>query len=279
MNCHAPIQPKPILRYAGAKHRLAPWIIDRMPAHTAYVELFCGSCAVLFAKRPVGHELINDRSGDIVNLFQVLRDQPDALCTALELTPYARDEFRASAAIPVDAGSVERARLFLVRVWFAHGGKLGTAAGWRMWRVARKPADSMPMVWNTLPDRIRAIVDRLKLVHIENRDFREIIPMYRRPEALIYADPPYVRSAIGSDRHYQHDMTDADHLGLIDLLDAHPGPVLLSGYRTELYDDRLAHWVRHDVQVNAYRSSLRTESLWLNSVAANGQRQLRLEGQ
>jgi DNA adenine methylase len=268
----------PILRYAGGKHKLAPWIISHMPAHRAYVEPFCGSCAVLLAKRPVSHEMINDRNGDVVNLFRVVREQPEALCAAISLTPYARDEFRASHEIPDDADPVERARLFLVRVWFAHGGKLGTAAGWRMGRVARKPSDSMPAAWDRLPDRVWEVVGRLKQVHIENRDFREVLPMYLRSEALIYADPPYVRSTLGSDRHYTVDMTDADHLELLDLLDAHPGPVLLSGYSSPLYDDRLAHWTRLDVQVNAYRSSLRTESLWLNAVATSGRRQLRLEG-
>jgi DNA adenine methylase len=274
----APDRPKPILRYAGGKHRLAPWIVAQMPPHKAYVEPFCGSCAVLFAKRPVGHELINDRNGDLVNLFRVVRDQPEALCARLSLTPYAREEFRASHAIPVDADPVERARLFLVRVWMAHGGKIGTAAGWRMWRIARKPSDSMPAVWDALPERVWAVVGRLKEVHIEDRDFREILPMYRRAEALIYADPPYVRSTIGSDRHYAYDMNDQDHNELLDLLDEHPGPVLLSGYRSELYDARLAHWTRLDTEVNAYRSTLRVESLWLNPVAANARRQLHLIG-
>ena len=39
-----------ILKYPGAKWRIADWIIEEMPAHHSYVEPFFGSGAVFFNK-------------------------------------------------------------------------------------------------------------------------------------------------------------------------------------------------------------------------------------
>ena len=57
-----------------------------------YLEPFCGSGAVFFNKEPGAVETINDLDGDVVNLFRVLREAPEELRWALELTPYSRVE-------------------------------------------------------------------------------------------------------------------------------------------------------------------------------------------
>lgn len=71
-----------------------------------------------------------------------------------------------------------------------------------------------------------------------------------------------------SGRMYKHEMTDEDHAELLDVLDEHPGPVLLSGYDNTLYNERLRHWRREERQVLAEAGQIRTEVLWINPVAA-----------
>ena len=268
---------KSVLRYPGAKWTLAPWIVSHMPMHDTYVEPFAGSCAVLLTKPPASHELVNDLHGDVVNLFRVIRDQPADLAAKLCLTPYAREEFEASFHIDPAADPVERARLFMVRIWMAHAGKMGSRAGWRLWREGTDRADQMPDLWAALPQRVWAVVERLQHVHIEHRPAIEIIALYARTDALIYCDPPYVRSTLGTDRMYVHDMTDDNHTAMLDALDRHRGPVLVSGYRSPLYDDRLVGWTRIDTRGRAYRGAERVESLWLNPVAVASQRQYRMD--
>lgn len=82
-----------LLKYPGGKWRIADWIISHFPEHKVYCEPFFGSGAVFFNKQPCYIETINDINGDIVNLFKVCRDYPEELAKAINLTPFARDEF------------------------------------------------------------------------------------------------------------------------------------------------------------------------------------------
>ena len=85
-----------VIRYPGSKWGMANWIISHFPTDyekMVYLEPFAGSGAVFFNKRPGAVETINDLDGDVVNLFRVLREQPDELKRALDLTPYSREEY------------------------------------------------------------------------------------------------------------------------------------------------------------------------------------------
>lgn len=73
---------RPVLRYPGAKWRIADWIVNFFPRHDVYVEPFFGSGAVFFTKNPSGTETINDIDGNVVNLFRVIRDDAETLCRA-----------------------------------------------------------------------------------------------------------------------------------------------------------------------------------------------------
>lgn len=66
---------KSILKYPGAKNRLAPWIVEYIPKHDVYLEPYAGSLAVLFNKPRSHIETVNDLDGEVTNFFQVLRDR------------------------------------------------------------------------------------------------------------------------------------------------------------------------------------------------------------
>ena len=108
---------QPILKYPGAKWRLAKWIIEQMPPYKVYLEPYFGSGAILFNKEPKGIETVNDIDGNVVNLFKVIREKPLELARLIELTPWARDEYLQSYEKTGD--SLEDARRFLVRCWQA----------------------------------------------------------------------------------------------------------------------------------------------------------------
>lgn len=253
-----------ILRYPGSKWRLARWIAANLPKHTSYLEPFFGSGAVFFTKRPSHVETLNDLDGQVVNLFRVIRDHPLELADLVEATPWSREEYYLSYELT--GTGIEDARRFLVRCWQAFGAKTSDRTGWRN-DVQGRQNTSCSRVWRNLPGRILAAADRLKDAQIENRPALEVIERHRYPDVLIYADPPYVLGTRKGKRLYKHEMTDQDHRDLIEVLDRHPGPVVLSGYANPLYDDRLAGWGRKTARAAAEGGRRRQEVLWLNPVA------------
>lgn len=265
------MQPKPVLRYPGAKWRLSDWIVSHFPPHEVYCEPFCGSAAVLLAKSPATVETINDLDRRVVTLFRMIRDHPAELTAAVSMTPYSRVEYEGSWDESSD-DPIEEARRFLVRVWMAHGGKFGDHVGWRHSMSNRAKVD-MPSQWRGLPARLWAVVERLRDVHIECRPALEVIATVNDERCLLYCDPPYLRETLNTHDLYEHDMSDDDHDALLTALLAHPGPVVLSGYPSNLYDCRLRGWQRIDRATTAYQGAARTESLWINPAAADGKRQ------
>ena len=51
---------------------------------------------------------------------------------------------------------------------------------------------------------------------------------------------------------------------MLEVLKAHKGPVLLSGYDSELYNDLLQGWKRERISTRAQTAEKRTEVLWMN---------------
>lgn len=74
---------KPILKWAGGKRQLLDEIDQRMPKKISYyVEPFIGGGAVLFDKQPQ-HGRINDCNEELINVYRVVRDNPDELIKEL----------------------------------------------------------------------------------------------------------------------------------------------------------------------------------------------------
>ena len=110
---------KQVLKYPGAKARLANWICSYIPKHKVYLEPFAGSLAVLFNKPRCHIETVNDLHGEVVNFFRILRDRPEELKRLIELTMYSREEYDLLYQETPD--EVERARRFCVRCWMGFG--------------------------------------------------------------------------------------------------------------------------------------------------------------
>lgn len=223
---------KMVLKYPGAKWRIANWIVGQMPPHHSYLEAYFGSGAVLFNKTPSKIETINDLDDDVVNLFRVIRDNPEPLIRALTYTPYARAEYD-MAFDGQSNDEIEKARRFLIKCWQGHGFRTNAyRAGWKNDVQGREAAYALRN-WYRLPSWIDNIVDRLRDVQIENRPAVDVIQRFNYPNVLVYADPPYVLST-RSGKNYKHEMTDGEHIELLEALLQHKGPVLLSGNLDEI---------------------------------------------
>lgn len=153
-----------------------------------------------------------------------------------------------------------------MRCWQAYGATTDRRTGWRNDAQGRQNSTSA-RVWKRLPDRIMIVADRLRDAQVENRPALEVIERHHHPSVLIYADPPCLLRTRSGRRLYKHEMTEQEHAELLEVLDRHPGPVVLSGYSNPLYDDRLSGWGRKTSRAAAERGRIRQEVLWLNPVA------------
>lgn len=80
---------------------------------------------------------------------------------------------------------------------------------------------------------------------------------------LVYADPPYLASTRKRARVYAYDYTERDHEALLDVLMSKRCHVMISGYRSALYDARLGGWNQRSFLSKAH-DGLREEVVWFN---------------
>lgn len=136
--------------------------------------------------------------------------------------------------------------------------------------------------WAGWPEQIPAFTRRLQGVLIENAPAIEVIQRQDKLGALHYVDPPYVHSTRSSRQGgrggmgYAHEMKDADHRELAAVLRGVRGMVMLSGYRSALYDELYGDWARFEHKASADMGQARIECLWLNAAAQAGAIQMGL---
>ena len=272
---------KPAIPFHGGKSRMAAEIVSLFPPHQVCVEPFAGSAAVILAKPPATHEILNDVDSLLVNFYRVLRERPEELEYACRLTPYAREEFTRADLTEDGLTDVKRARRYWVRLSqsFAH-----TASDQTGWSTSiRRGSNNARTAWNRI-ERFRDIADRLSTVTLEHRDALECITAYDVDGGVIYADPPYLltsRSGSGLRRpagDYRHEFTsERDHRDLAEVLHQCQSTVVLSGYASPLYDELYPDWHHTTYRVLRRTSNGRsgvqthvTEHLWSNRRLAAG---------
>ena len=268
---------KPPFSYYGGKIGLAPTIAAMLPPHRVYLEPYFGSGAVLLAKPPSTHEIVNDINAALVTFWRVLRDRPDDLTRVCALTPFARDEYELAANLTENGlDDLEVARRWWIRVnqGFAKTGADRT--GWCT--TTGRNASVTGTIFSRL-GRIGPVARRLANVSIENCDAVDMIERFATSnDTVVYCDPPYLgetRTTAGrrTNGDYLHEMMDTDsHRQLAEALHATPANVVLSGYHSRLYVDLYRGWRRVEHTVTAHSSNAarrttrdtRVEVLWAN---------------
>lgn len=99
--------------WVGGKSKMAKEIVERMPPHTCYAEVFAGSLSVLYAKeRPFAkyNEVVNDWNEDLINLHKIIQTRPQSLQLELNRMLSGRIFFKDSIT-KTPRNDIERAAL------------------------------------------------------------------------------------------------------------------------------------------------------------------------
>ncbi|PCR90323.1 DNA adenine methylase [Natrinema ejinorense] len=181
--------------YIGGKTRLAEWVIDHLPEHTAYVEPFGGSASVLLNKPRSNVEVFNDKDSDVVTFFRVARERPDELAEWCRYTPFSEqlhdewaDEFFAGER-PSD--DIEHAGKWLFLRYSQYAGKVSRKSGFKRESPLDEKGSRNARNWVNAPERIQQVAERFRGVSVVHEDFQSVVSRYDSPETAFYLDPPY----------------------------------------------------------------------------------------
>ena len=121
---------------------------------------------LILRKRPAPCEAINDRSGDVVTLFRVVKYHPEALLSEMRLQLVSRAEFDRLLAVPADTlTDIQRAVRFLTLQRLVYGGKPGATS----FPARRQRGENLSAA--DLRAVVEVVHDRLARVTIENLEY------------------------------------------------------------------------------------------------------------
>ncbi|MDA1015210.1 MAG: DNA adenine methylase [Planctomycetota bacterium] len=278
------------LKWHGGKTYLAQRIVALMPPHLHYVETHFGGGAVLLAHDPAknwlfGHEdyagkthqngcseVVNDIHSELTNFWQVLQDVElfERFKRIIDAVPFSVTEWRTAREDDGDRDDVDRAVNFFIdhRQSMAGRGDCFTPLSKTRTRGAR---NEQANAWWGCIEGLPAVRDRLQGVVILNECAAKVIRQQDGKHTLFYCDPPYLKETRVTSGEYDFEMTEAQHIELLDVLSRITGKFLLSGYPSELYTDweRRHGWTRHEFKIDNKASSAKqkatmTECVWCN---------------
>ena len=187
----------PLLKWAGGKRQLRSELTRRLPDRWGtYFEPFIGGGALLVELANLGRldrAVIGDKNPELVNLYRVVKQDPEKLFRALSDKKFRNDEesFRQlkaefNALIGTRKRPVDRAALLVYLNKHSYNG---------LWRVNRKGLYNVPFGKYTrlnLPSlqslqKFSRMLEGITLMHA---DFERIVRTAKRGD-LVYFDPPY----------------------------------------------------------------------------------------
>ncbi|PAU99109.1 restriction endonuclease subunit M [Arsenophonus sp. ENCA] len=176
----------PILPWIGGKRRLAKQILPRFPAHTCYVEPFCGAAALYFMKSPSQAEVINDINGELVNLYRVLKHHLEEFMRQFKWALVSRAMYQWLQMTPTETlTDIQRAARFYYLQKQAFGGKVAE----HTFGVTTTTGPRLNLL--RMEEELSLAHLRLSRTTIEQLDWSTCIARYDRPHTLFYCDPPY----------------------------------------------------------------------------------------
>jgi len=227
------------MNYPGGKGGagVAQTLINLMPPHSVYVEPFLGGAAVMRQKRPANLNVGIEQSTATLEL--AIRDLTQSAWILSD---------RTTSDLAIPAGIVN------------YGEFSGT--------IAVSDAGGLRDTLDTSGDdnrRPSSEPARLQMLQGDCIEWLKVNAEQLGSTALVYCDPPYVRSSRRSKRDlYSFEMSDEDHVELLNVLKQLNCMVMISGYWSDFYSWELAGWNSVTFQTVVRSGATATEWVWFN---------------
>ncbi|CAN5440039.1 DNA adenine methylase [soil metagenome] len=208
------------LAWLGGKSRLADQIIERMPAHQTYCEVFAGAAWVLFKKPESKVEIINDINRELTNLYRCVKHHLGELVAQFRWMLVSRDDFDAFLQQPPDAlTDIQRAARFFYLAKTSFGAKIHKPT----FGISATGAPRLNLM--RIEEELSDAHVRLARVFVENKPYDQVIARFDKPGTLFYIDPPYW----GNEKDYGEGVFSRDDFArLAAILDAVKGKFIVS---------------------------------------------------
>ena len=172
---------KPIIARMGGKSQLVDRLIEMIPPHDTYVELFTGG-ASLFLKKPLSKfNVINDTDTDIMNIYKDIRDVENIDDFIIDEEDVTAETYKGLKDMTEFNNKHQRLfrNILLSKLSFSGNRKSFGGAKTRVPKF----------------DQIKRYYDnyRYKFQHADilNEDFKKVIDKYDNKKTFFFFDPPY----------------------------------------------------------------------------------------
>ena len=201
-----------VIPYYGGKFTMSKRLIEMMPPHKRYIEVFAGGASMFFRKNKVEWNVLNDLDNDIVNLYICVLKEFKELKRHIYWYVKSRTLFEEFSENIKDSNisipDPERAAQYFFIVNNSFNSMLGSAFS----------KDSNKNYNVNVEEELRISRNKLQNVTIENFDFKDLVDRYEpREEDFWYLDPPYVVAE--NKRYYRNTFNDESHIALKDCVD------------------------------------------------------------
>jgi len=172
---------KRVFGYPAGKAHMRSGLIKLITSHSTYVEPFCGSAGVFFAKDRSKVEVLSDVDEDVIEAFKAIQALTDSEADALRRKTWkaSRETFdKLKKSSPKDR--VAKLHRFLFLSMFSY------------MRNRRTFAPDRVGVESNVAERAIKARDRLKGVKLSCADYSTIVKEHDGKGTFFYFDPPYV---------------------------------------------------------------------------------------
>jgi len=164
-------------------------------------------------KPPSPVEVYNDVDSELVNLFEVIRDDVNAFVEQADWLLYSRELYEKWKSDLKNGNVLEDRVERALRFWYLMRSSFA-AHPYKGWAFCRNVGRNRPLSLVNALGNIRTIHDRLRTVEVDHLDFRRCIKNRDGPETFTFLDPPY----LDAEEYRLGVFTLQDHTDLADIL-------------------------------------------------------------